>query len=276
MILDERGAPPDPRRHPHHDDVARELHHWFTSSAPEIGRELTSTDYGFLSSPDGPTGASLVLELQEPGRVDDALAAARAAFAGHDVRVLVVGHARAETLDPPLRRAGCRLVKATTYLALVDALRVDRALAPIEVEAVDPDAVEEWAITKIRCFDDDEAPPSPARLAGELSFRASQPAVESLWLARLGGEAAGVLAYLSGNDQLVFNLGTRVPFRHRGVAQALLGRWVDDGLRAGARSLVINATDPGRPAELYRRLGFVDEVYWYRTYALDAATATHH
>lgn len=31
---------------------------------------------------------------------------------------------------------------------------------------------------------------------------------------------------------------------------------------------MINATDGGRPAELYRRMGFVDEVYWYQAYEL--------
>jgi hypothetical protein len=37
---------------------------------------------------------------------------------------------------------------------------------------------------------------------------------------------------------------------------------------SGCRSLIINAEDGGRPAELYRRLGFVDEIYWYQKYDL--------
>ena len=66
----------------------------------------------------------------------------------------------------------------------------------------------------------------------------------------------------------MFNLGTRVPYRHQGIAQAMLARWVDAGTASGCRSLMINATEGGRPAELYRTMGFVDEIYWYQRYEL--------
>ena len=77
-----------------------------------------------------------------------------------------------------------------------------------------------------------------------------------------------MLAYYRGPDQLVFNLGTRVPYRHQGIAQAMLTRWADAGTASGCRSLMINATEGGRPAELYRKMGFVDEIYWYQRYEL--------
>ena len=64
----------------------------------------------------------------------------------------------------------------------------------------------------------------------------------------------------------MFILVTRVPYRHQGIAQAMLGRWARAGVAAGCRSLIINAQDGGRPAALYRRLGFVDEAYWYQKY----------
>ena len=75
-----------------------------------------------------------------------------------------------------------------------------------------------------------------------------------------------MLAYYRGRDQLVFNLATRVPYRHRGIAQAMLTRWVEAGTARGSRSLIINAAEGGRPAELYRKMGFVDEIHWYQTY----------
>jgi ribosomal protein S18 acetylase RimI-like enzyme len=87
-------------------------------------------------------------------------------------------------------------------------------------------------------------------------------------LGLLGGERVAVLAYFRGRDQLVFNLGTRVPFRHRGIAQAMLARWVDAGMADGCRSLIINATDGGAAAALYRRIGFTDEIHWYQKYEL--------
>jgi ribosomal protein S18 acetylase RimI-like enzyme len=66
----------------------------------------------------------------------------------------------------------------------------------------------------------------------------------------------------------VFNLGTRVPFRHRGIGQAMIAHWAGAGMADLCRSLIINATDGGAPAALYRRIGFTDEIYWYRKYAL--------
>ncbi|MGH3273067.1 MAG: GNAT family N-acetyltransferase, partial [Streptosporangiaceae bacterium] len=80
----------------------------------------------------------------------------------------------------------------------------------------------------------------------------------------LDGESAAVLAHYPGEDDLVFILGTRTPYRHRGIAQAMLARWADGTM--GSRSQVINASDGGAPAALYRRLGFTDEVYWYSAY----------
>ncbi|HVX46123.1 MAG TPA: hypothetical protein VHC49_19690 [Mycobacteriales bacterium] len=85
-------------------------------------------------------------------------------------------------------------------------------------------------------------------------------------MGRLDGAPVAALAHYRGSDQLVFNLATRVPYRHRGIAQAMLADWVAEGTAAGCRSLMINATEGGRPAELYGRLGFVDEIHWYQSY----------
>jgi hypothetical protein len=102
----------------------------------------------------------------------------------------------------------------------------------------------------------------------ELAVRSPELALASLALARLDGEPIGVTAFYRRSDQLLFNVGTRVPFRQRGVAQAMLGHWVRQGLAANCRSLIVNADDPGKPQLLYRHMGFVDEVYWYQSYSL--------
>lgn len=94
-------------------------------------------------------------------------------------------------------------------------------------------------------------------------------ALATLQLARLEGAPVAVLAYYIGTDQLVFNLGTRVPFRHRGIAQDLLRRWVAAGRAQGCRSLMINADHLGAPEALYQQMGFVDEIYWYQRYEFD-------
>jgi ribosomal protein S18 acetylase RimI-like enzyme len=102
-----------------------------------------------------------------------------------------------------------------------------------------------------------------------MRVRAPELALARLQLARLEGDAVGVLAFYAGPDQLVFNLGTRVAFRHRGIAQQLLSDWVAAGRAQGCRSLMINADHLGAPEALYKRIGFVDEVYWYQGYELD-------
>jgi ribosomal protein S18 acetylase RimI-like enzyme len=149
-------------------------------------------------------------------------------------------------------------------------LTVPPGTANLQIENVDDEHLEEWAATKIKCFDDREEQPSHDRIAAEVSTRRAENVLTKLRLARLDGEPVGVLACYVGTDQLVFNLGTRIPYRHRGVAQTMLAHWVTEGVTAHCRSLMINADDPGRPQELYRRIGFVDEVYWYRKYEIDA------
>jgi len=49
----------------------------------------------------------------------------------------------------------------------------------------------------------------------------------------------------------------------------MLAHWVDAGRADGCRSMIINAEEHSQPTALYRRLGFVDELYWYRKYLLE-------
>jgi hypothetical protein len=137
------------------------------------------------------------------------------------------------------------------------------------METIGEDRLEEWATVKLQAFGDTETAPRPDHLAAEISARRAELALTDHQLGLLDGEPVAVLAYYRGApDQLVFNLGTRVPYRHRNIAQAMLARWVDAGVASGCRSLIINAEDGGRPADLYRRLGFADEIYWYQKYDL--------
>ncbi len=117
-------------------------------------------------------------------------------------------------------------------------------------------------------FADAETTPAPHLVAHEVTARRREQARAVYELGLLHGDSVAVLAYYTGPDQLVFSLGTRVPYRHRAIAQAMLARWANAGMISGCRSLMINAHEHDRPAELYRRLGFVDEVYWYQPYEL--------
>ena len=203
-----------------------------------------------------------------------ALRDARNAHPDQEITIWVDDRRRFHTLDSVLRRAGCRTVKATTHLALVGPMRAVRGPVGLQFDDVAHTNLHEWAETKIRCFENSDVAPDAQRLAREISVRDSELALATLKLVRLDGEPVGVLGYYAGFDQLLFNVGTRVGFRHRGIAQSMLAYWVDEGTANSSRSLMINADDPGQPAALYRHLGFRDEIYWYQSYQLAANTAT--
>ena len=255
-----------PAAHPEHDAVAREVSGWFTASAPEIGYEVSERWYGYQSDL-GSGQARVILRVGEPGQVPAALANAAAGGAG-TLTIWVDDRERAARLDGALRSAGCRPGEATTHLALVGPMTGRTDPGGLVVQSVDKAGLAEWATVKLQSFGDTESAPTPERLAEEVAARRDELALAECQLGLLGSERVAVLAYYRGHDQLVFNLGTRVPFRHRGIAQAMLAHWVDAGIADGCRSLIINATDGDPPAALYRRIGFTDEIYWYRKYEL--------
>jgi len=237
--------------HPDHDAVRAVLRSWFTSSEPAYGYVVTKRPYGYLSEPGGVFGPRLILTVDDPADVPQAIGDAADRSDG-PLAVWVEGRARCARLDRSLQDAGCKPVKSVTHLALVGELSARPGPTSLTIHDVDLDGLEEWAVTKLMCFGDTEEPPAADQLA------------------RLDGVGVAVMAYYEGDDQLVFNLGTRVPFRHRGIAQELLGRWVAAGRASGCRSLMINATHLGAPEALYRRIGFADEIYWYQQYVCGA------
>jgi hypothetical protein len=256
-----------PAIHPEHDAVAQEVSGWFTASAPEIGYQVSEHWYGYQSDL-GSGQTRVILRIGEPDQVAAAVADAAAASGAGTLTIWVDDRERAARLDGALRRTGCRPGDATTHLALVGRMTGRDGPEHLVIESVDEASLAEWATVKLQSFDDTESAPAPDRLAQEVAHRRGELALAGCQLGLLGAERVAVLAYYRGRDQLVFNLGTRVPYRHRGIAQAMVARWVGAGTANGCRSLIINATDGGAPAALYRRIGFTDEIYWYQKYEL--------
>jgi GNAT superfamily N-acetyltransferase len=259
------GTPvPRPSAHPDHDAVARDISGWFTNPAPEIGYQVSGHWFGYLST----SSARLILRIDDPDRVPAALAEARAATGMRTLKIWVDNRERAARLDAALRRTGCQPGDAITHLALVGRMTGRAGPEDLVIESLDETRLEEFAVVKLQSFADTESAPAAGRLAQEVASRRSELALTECQLGLLASERVAVLAYYRGRDQLAFNLGTRVPYRHRGIAQAMLARWADAGMASGCRSLIINAVDGGRPAELYRRMGFTDEIYWCQRYEL--------
>jgi GNAT superfamily N-acetyltransferase len=255
-------------RHPEHDAVSNEVRSWYTVSTPSIGLEVVSTDYGFLAHSESRAELKrLVLTVDTPGEVAPAIRAAGDSFGTQAFDVWVDDRARADRLSGALASAGLEPDQSTVVLALVGDIRADRRTEQLTFEDVtDLDQLSEWAAVKIQGFADTEDPPTRQRLDGELANRRAEWPVCRYQLARLDGEGVAILGHYTGGDQMVFSLATRLPFRHRGIAQTMLARWSREGDDQSVRSRLINCDDGGPADALYRRLGFVDEVYWHRRY----------
>jgi hypothetical protein len=252
--------------HPRHDELAEELRGWYRASVPSMGITVHDTWYGYLSDADGADAPRLLLTVDDADCIDDVLRETAALRAGGGT-IWVDDRARAAALEPALVTAGCRLVRSTTCLALVGPVRAELGPSALTVEVVDDARLATWASVKLRGFADSEDEPSAEAVRRELAVRRAEWAEVELWLASLDGEAVAILGFYPGDLQLAFNLATRVPVRHRHLARSLLARWAAAATESGCDALVINADDHGRPAALYQRLGFVDEVHWFRRWA---------
>ena len=252
--------------HPEHDAVSRVVRGWYNSAVPEIGLDGTTHWFGFACRT-GAGRARVVLSIADPAGVPSALAAARAACAAGSFMIMVDDRDRAARLDAALRAHGCSYVESTTFLALTRPT-ISPAPGPARLEVARTGAgdLETWARVKLQSFADSEDAPAADAVAAEAAARCGELPLAEYQLGILDGEPVSVLAHYPGEDDLVFILGTRTPYRHRGIAQAMLARWARAA--GGGRSLIINASEGGAPAALYRRLGFTDEVYWYSRYEL--------
>lgn len=240
---------------------------WYTASTPSIGLSVASTSHGFLTWSDRAQRRRLVLTADGAAGVADALASAVSFYETSDFEVWVDDRSRAEGLTAALISAGMEPVQDTVVLALVGSMRSDLGPDGLSVEDVaDMERLQEWAAVKVRAFADAEEGPDTQQLQSEVAERQVEWPVCRYQLARLGGEAVAILGHYTGQDQMVFNLATRLPFRHHGIARAMLAHWTAQGDRQGVRSHLINCDDGGPADVLYRRLGFTDEVYWYRRF----------
>ena len=252
-------------QHPEHEAVSREVRSWYTASTPEIGVSAVATDHGILVRSDAIGVRRLVLTEDTLQSVGAALAAATEFFGTAGFDVWIDDRSRAERLTPELVKAGWEPEQDTVVLAVAGELHAVPGPDELVIEdVVDLEGLRIWETVKIQGFADSEEPPAPQQLEEELSVRQAEWPVCRYQLAMLGGEAVAMLGHYTGRDQMVFLLATRLPFRHRGIAQAMLGHWIERADATDTRSFLINCDEGGAPAALYRRIGFTDEVYWHR------------
>ena len=135
------------------------------------------------------------------------------------------------------------------------------------------ETLEDYVVTKLKGFAGSEDQPSTVQLAYELALRRGELQGEGQFLrARLGGETVGIVGYWGGADQLdLFSLLPEFHFGDAGSRGNSLYEVLANANGQGCSSVIINTDPEDTPIEWYRRIGFVDEVYWYRSYSFGTA-----
>ncbi len=260
-------------RHQHHDAVAASIRAAYTQPHPEMGWAVEERAFGvYRRNVKASTYPAVLLRNASPADVPALLADAREYFAGslRPVRIMIENREAEAALGPALEAAGLRLDERTTFVAHIGATPEATGVPGLSVESVADGGLAEYEDTRARGFANADDPTSPRDLGRRVDLRRAEMAGGAhYWLARVDGEAASTLSWYEGEDRYIFSLATRVPYRNRGIARHLLCRLLSESEREGTRSVIINADEADTPIDLYRRLGFTDEVYWRATYELE-------
>jgi GNAT superfamily N-acetyltransferase len=253
-------------RHPQHDAIAATLRAWYTTSAPTMGFHVEQRPFGlYLRYP--PDAGEVTLRDVRPADVPALLADVRAYYGDASVGIYLDDRHSDATLGPALVRAGCTKRPALTHLGPGGAAPAVSPAPDVVLEPLAEATLTEFAVAKLQGFAGSEAAPDPRRVAAEVAMRRAELAGDGrFFLARAGGEPAAILGLWDGDDRLVFLLATRVPFRHRGIARWLLSHTIAAAYADSCRSILIRTDPADTPIQIYRRLGFTDEVYWRQRY----------
>lgn len=256
-------------RHPEHDAIADEVRSWYRKAHPDEGYTAEERWFGYLRSNTQASFAAATVTSLEPDKVPAFRAELSAVFGPRDVRVQVEGEAYTDELDQALLAHGFTDPATSVYLVHVgdppDVTEPDGFV----FDRVGADGLEEFSVTKLRGFASSEDDPAREAIDNELDFRRAELNDRNGFaIGRIDAEPAGIAAWYGGGDALIFLVATRIGFRRRGVASTLIRRVLDIEHENGSRSVLINADVDDHPVEIYRRLGFSDEVFRQRTYTL--------
>ena len=260
-------------RHPHHDAVAESIRAAYTQPQPKMGWAAEQRRFGiYRRNTKAATYPDVIVRDVAPGDVEEFIKDVRSYFGTgpRPAQIMIDDRELDSTLGTVLETAGLSFDERTSFLAHVGVVPEPPSVARIAVDAVGDGGLEEYEDARHRGFANSDDPTPQEELDWRIDLRrAEMTGGANYWLARIGEEPAAVMNWYDGEDRLVFSLATRLPFRRRGIASHLLCRLLGDSERKDTRSVVINADEAGAPIELYRRLGFTDEVYWHATYELE-------
>ena len=263
------------REHPAHDELVQEVRSWYIHDYAALGKVVERRRFGYYSRiQQTDYGDIHIVEPFDPAGAPAFVADAGAFYGERRVHIFTHGRAVDRRLSESLAQVGCTRGSAKLYLAHVNTGAPPEAEpGPAQIEPVTRRNLLDYSNTKLKAFSDSEKEPERAAVEANTALRRAELAADGAFLiARVGDEAAGIIGWFKGVDRYIFHLATRTPFRNQGIARQLLSHVMADSYSQGKRSLLI-ATDPiDTPVQFYRRMGFVDEIYWMGTWILDGSS----
>lgn len=259
---------PAPATHPDHDRLVNAVRDWFHLPFQGMGYLAEKRRWGTFWS------NGRVYTLGVPlDKVSGFVADVRQTYGQRPTLIMVDGRNADVELGPALAAAGCSVDKTDLFFAHVGQVPEAPVIHGLRIEAVDDSKLEAFAGTRLRAFANSDEGPNENDLSDEVNRRRDElTGTGRGWLARIGGtgDPVGVIWWYDEPDRVWINyLATRVLFRGRGIGQALLCRCLANGYGRGCDSAIINVQSHNTDAlRLYRRLGFSDEIYWRRRYAV--------
>lgn len=261
------------QKHPEHDRVCEEVRSWYRTSSPELGYEVVRRRFGFYRRHiEHPESGLVIVDSLAPDEVPEFLSDAISYFDNPALYIWLEDKDLDAKLGPALVASGVSMGNATIFLAHIGPRPEPFQLSSVSVEAVTADTLLDYVAVKLKGFANSEHDPPAEHVNQELAARRRELAGKGRFaIARAADEPAAILGYYEGNDRLIFNLATRIPFRMKGIARQLLSKVVADSYDQGCRSVIINTNPNDTPIQWYRRLGFTDEVRWGRNYIFEPA-----
>ena len=254
--------------------VSEEIQSRYRNPQPKDGVVACSGRFGFYTrhvydpSIDSLLVDPLIID-QIPLLLDDI----RTFFHSQPVRIYIDDRKLDHDLCAALENSGCARKYELIYLAHSEEATSVSLASGLTIENVTAETLREYEVAKIKGFANSEEEPD----ATEVSAHATSLGLDlqsgnRYLIGRLGVDAAAIIGWDEGNDRLVFDLATRVPFRNQGIAKHLLSYAITNTYKEGHRSITILTDPTDSPIQFYRKMGFTEEVYWQARYVYTPRT----
>ncbi len=172
-------------------------------------------------------------------------------------------------LGPAFDEVGFVKEEVDIFLAHIGPLPPVVRLEGLVIEESTRANVGEIAETKMRAFSSSDDQPPAEELKRQTKRHLTElEGIGRGMLARLFSDPAGMICWYDDPVDIWINLlGIRKIYRGLGIGRALLHRLLIDSFERGCRSVLINVMEENTGAiQLYKRLGFSDQVYWRQHY----------